>query len=409
MNRELDYYLLPRNNRLQARFVDKVTKMTVTEKSVAVIAKEMGIYFDGDYKKRGNKKKAEEICDLYIKKVLTRDMNEKGIIQFCQDYWDFDGERVTLANRKAPNSIARSTCYTNNSNFKNYLQPYFEQMGNPKISEVSSEMLNEIQDDLVREGKLANATIEKAMRSVTTPLNDAFNHGKIDRPMRIDKLDTTGKEKGILTPNQIAEVVKNLYELEKAGYHIGANEGIALASLTGMRMGEVRALKVDQFEIVDEDTSIINITRTWNEQDHEKIPKGKRNRKVTAPTVVVKACIALAEKNPYKTGRVFWVLKSPDSVRSKTFFEDNFYKAMAKAGIPEELRRDKNITFHSLRHGFVSYLRYQVSDSTMMLAVGHQNKDTTDRYTHQNIDNLRELAVSTEKTFGEVIAVQNGN
>ena len=82
---------------------------------------------------------------------------------------------------------------------------------------------------------------------------------------------------------------------------------------------------------------------------------------------------------------------------------------MAKAGIPEELRRDKNITFHSLRHGFVSYLRYQVSDSTMMLAVGHQNKETTDRYTHQNIDNLRELAVSTEKTFGEVIAVQNGN
>lgn len=409
MNRPLDYYVLERKGRLQAKFVDKETRALVTEKSVAVIAKEMKLDFDGSASKRGNRRKAEDICKLYIEKVLTKDMNEKGIIQYCLDFWNFDGERVTLANKKSPNAVARSTCYVNTGNFTNHIKPYMESLGNPLLSEVTSQMLNEIQDDLIMSSGLSNAMIEKTMRSVTTPINDAWKHGLVDRPVRVDRIDTTGKEKGILTPLQLTEIVRNLFELEKAGYHIGANEGIALASLTGMRMGEVRALKVDQFEIVDEQTSIIHITRTWNEHDHEKIPKGKRARQVTAPTVIVKACIELAEKNPHKTGRVFWVLRNPDSVRSKTFFEDNLYKAMKAAGISEEDRKSKNITFHSLRHGFVSYLRYQVSDSTMRLAVGHKDKETTDKYTHLNMDNLKELAESTEKTFADVIAVQNGN
>lgn len=409
MNRPLDYYVLERKGRLQAKFVDKNTRALVTEKSVAVIAKEMKLDFDGSASKRGNRRKAEDICKLYIEKVLTKDMNEKGIIQYCLDFWNFDGERVTLANKKSPNAVARSTCYVNTGNFTNHIKPYMESLGNPLLSEVTSQMLNEIQDDLIMRSGLSNAMIEKTMRSVTTPINDAWKHGLVDRPVRVDRIDTTGKEKGILTPLQLTEIVRNLFELEKAGYHVGANEGIALASLTGMRMGEIRALKTDQFEIVDEQTSIIHITRTWNEHDHEKIPKGKRARQVTAPTVIVKACIELAERNPYKTGRVFWVMRNPDSVRSKTFFEDNLYKAMEKAGISEEDRKSKNITFHSLRHGFVSYLRYQVSDSTMRLAVGHRDKETTDRYTHLNMDNLKELAESTEKTFADVIAVQNGN
>lgn len=409
MPKNLTFSVIERKGRLQVKFLDAETKLLVTEKSVKVIADKLGIDFDGSASKRGNRRKADEICRLYIEKTQSVNPNNPKIIEYCLDYWNFDGERVTLVNKKSPNSIARSTCYVNTGNFNNHIKDYMEKLGNPLLSEVTSQMLNEIQDDLIMKGKLSNSMIEKTMRSIITPINDAWKHGLVDRPVRVDKLDTTGQEKGILTPNQIADVVRKLYELEKAGYHVGANEGIALASLTGMRMGEVRALKVDQFEIVDEQTSIIHITRTWNEHDHEKIPKGKRKRQVTAPTVIVRACIELAEKNPHKTGRVFWVLKNPDSVRSKTFFEDNFYKAMEQVGISKQLRIDKNITFHSLRHGFVSYLRYQVSDSTMRMAIGHRDKETTDRYTHLNADNLRELAESTEKTFGDVIAVQNGN
>ena len=192
---------------------------------------------------------------------------------------------------------------------------------------------------------------------------------------------------------------------EGKGSHFGANEGICLAALTALRMGEVRALKADQIEVID-DMSIIHVTRTWNEYDHEKIPKGKRARQVAIPTIVAQSLLKLAEQNPWGNGRVFWTSSSPDTVRSATFFRDNMYQAMRRAGIPEDERKNKNITFHSLRHGYVSYMRYQVSDANLRLAVGHKDKETTDIYTHQNVENLRELADTTNKTFASVIKAE---
>ena len=103
---------------------------------------------------------------------------------------------------------------------------------------------------------------------------------------------------------------------------------------------------------------------------------------------------------------MFWNEKHEDSVKTANFFRDNFYEAMRRAGIDEKTRAARNITFHSLRHGYVSYLRHQVSDSTMRLAIGHRDKETTDQYTHLNIDNLRQLADSTSKTFEKVIGAE---
>lgn len=404
MNRDFTFRIIKRSGRYYMRLVDVITKDVIGEKSLRMVAKELGIKFDGIAGGRNKDKRAEEIAFMYQQESKDRRLDCPTVIEYCRSYWDFDGERVTLANRKNPNSVAKSSCYTNLNNFDNHIAAYFPD--NPRINDITSRRLNGIQDDLLMKGKLSNATIEKIMRSVTTPLNDAFDHGLIDNGVRVDALNTKGKEKGILTDTQIAAVVKQLYIMGKESEgKRGANEGISLAALTAMRMGEIRALKTDQIEVID-DVSIIHITRAWNNHDHEKIPKGKRERQVTVPTVIAKALLELAEANPWKNGRVFWTEKSGDTVKSASFFRNNFYEAMRRAGIDEQTRSDKNITFHSLRHGYVSYLRHQVSDSTMRLAIGHRDKETTDEYTHLNIDNMRQLADSTKKTFEAVITAE---
>lgn len=405
MNKPLDYRLISRKGKYYARLVDKYTRVVISEKSVAMLAQRIGMDFDGIIGGKTKRKQAEEVCKQFCEHALGVKPNEPRIIEYCSDYWNYDGERVTLANKKNPNAVARSSCVENMRNFNNHMKSRFESMGNPKISEVTSKVVNAIQNDLLMNTKLRNPTIEKVMRSVITPLNDAYKHDLIDRPVRVDTLDTTPREKGILTQTQIASIVRELYRLSTIRQHRGASEGVALASLTAMRMGEIRALTAEQIQIVDDMDSIIHITQTWNDWDKDKIPKGKRTRQVVVPTVVARACLALAEKNPYGTGRVFWTNK-PDNVRSASFFRSNLYQAMRNVGISEAERESKNITFHSLRHGFVTYIRHQVSDGTMRLAIGHRDKETTDRYTHLNMDNLRELAVSTDKTFAEVIEVQ---
>ena len=403
--KDFAWRIIKRNKRYYARFLDKVTMEVIGEKSVAVIAKKAGVRFDGVAGGRVKDKTADEIVRKYHD--MTRNVNTTSprILEYIREYWNFDGERVTLLNRKNPNSIARNSCYTNLNNFENHMVKYFPD--NPRIGEVTSRFLNQVQDDLIANSGLVNSTIEKVMRSVTTPLNDAFKHGIIDNGVRVDTLNTDGKEKGILTKQQIACVVKELYAMQKErkGTHRGANEGITLASLTAMRLGEIRALKKEQIEIVDE-TSIIHITRTWNNHDRDKIPKGKRTRQVVIPTIVAESLIELADKNPWRNGRVFWTEAGEDKVRSASFFRDNLYKAMERAKISEKERKSKNITFHSLRHGYVSYLRHQVSDSTMRLVVGHRDKETTDIYTHLNMENMKQLADTTNREFADIIEVE---
>lgn len=402
-NKPMDFRIVERNGKYYARLLDKATRAVITEKSVRVLAQKVDMDFDGVVGGKGKRRKAEEVCQAFIEFAYNNRPSEPRVIEYCTAYWDFDGERVTLANKKSPNSVARSSCYINTNNFKNHMRPYFERLGNPRISEVTSQMLNDIQDDIIMNTGLSNSMIEKVMRSVSTPINDAWKHGNLDRPVRVDRINTQGKEKGILTQSQIADIVRQLYVLSQNGFHRGANEGIALASLTAMRMGEIRALCIDQFEVVNDKDTIIHITRAWNDHDHEKSPKGKRTRQVVVPTVVARSCIQLAQENPHGNGRVFWVKGNPDAVRSSSFFRENLYQAMELCGITEDIRREKNITFHSLRHGFVTYIRHQVSDGTMRLAVGHRDKETTDRYTHLNMDNLKELADSTERTFKSII------
>ena len=401
-NCAISYTIIRRGDYFYLRFQNLKNHQILLEKSTRVIASQIGEVFDGRYGGKAKYRQCEEIARKYIEQYLSSAVTPR-VLEYCRDYWDYDGERVMLANKKNPDSVARSSCYTNLMNFNNHLAKYFKD--NPNIGDITSKMLNDIQDDLLMNGGLENSTVEKVMRSVTTPLNDAYKHEILDRPVRIDRIDTRGKEKGILTMEQLSEIVRQLFLMSREGRHTGANEGIALASLTAMRMGEVRALRAEQIEVVD-DTSIIHITRTWSDHGGDKIPKGKRTRQVTVPTVIAKACLELAEQNPYGNGRVFWS-DIKDTVKSASFFRNNLYEAMRRAGISDAERESKNLTFHSLRHGYVSYIRHQVSDGTMRLAIGHRDKETTDRYTHQNLDNLRELADSTDRTFRDVIQAES--
>ncbi|MGP1508488.1 MAG: tyrosine-type recombinase/integrase [Sphaerochaeta sp.] len=396
--------IVRRKKRYYVRFLDIETKDVISEKAVAVIAQKIGIRFDGIVGGRQKDRMADDIVRKFHENTRNVNLNLPRVLEYVRDYWDFDGERVLLANKKNPNAVARSSCYASSKNFEKYLVKYFPD--NPRIGEITSRRLNEIQDDILKKSTLANATVKRIMCAVIVPLNAAFKYGLTENSVKIDSLNTKGAEKGILTETQLADIIRRLYELSRNGEHMGANEGIALAALTAMRLGEIRALKTEQFEIIDDKDTIVHITRAWSDLDHEKLPKGKRSRQAIVPTVIAKACIELANKNPCKTGYVFWSDKKPDSVRSATFFRDILYRAMADIGITEEIRKERNITFHSLRHGYVSYIRHQVSDGTMRLAVGHRDKETTDRYTHLNKENLKELAESTNKTFAEVIKVE---
>ena len=70
-----------------------------------------------------------------------------------------------------------------------------------------------------------------------------------------------------------------------------------------------------------------------------------------------------------------------------------FYKVLSLAGIGEEERKGRNLTFHSLRHTFSSLSRDRnISQEDRMLVLGHKTREVNDRYTHSSDEALRRVS-----------------
>jgi integrase len=70
-----------------------------------------------------------------------------------------------------------------------------------------------------------------------------------------------------------------------------------------------------------------------------------------------------------------------------------FYKALEKIGISNELRKEKNITFHSYRHLFNTFLlEAGIAPETVRLFTGH-SAGMTARYSHIQLTNMKALPI----------------
>jgi len=140
-------------------------------------------------------------------------------------------------------------------------------------------------------GTLANATIAKVMKSMTTPLREAYKKEIIQKdPTRtLDPIDETGKEKGILTSKEFSDLL--VWMRDNSPQHVLL--ATVLAAATGMRMGEIRALRSDDIQIVDEHDALIKIDESYSNLDRFKTPKAKKTRQTPCPLKVAQALLDL--------------------------------------------------------------------------------------------------------------------
>ena len=218
-------------------------------------------------------------------------------------------------------------------------------------------------------------------------INEAVRTGLIRKsPMeRLRPLPTDSKEKGILTD---AEVHDLFDERQISVYwngnlvHFTVN---LLAASTGLRLGEIRGLRVG-----DIDDKIVSVNRSYGKFGAGPT-KTKRLREVPIPR---KTAYYLRQIAP-ADGYVFSVnggLTPIHSNRIAEFFAD----ALGRAGISNEERRKRQISFHSWRHFFNSLCRRSgVPDPLLRKWTGHRTEQMTELYSH-----------FTAGDFGEIVKVQ---
>ena len=307
--------------------------------------------------------------------------------QWVRDFWTY--EKSTYVKRKTIEGKppTRSHCSNQLRTFNSHCAPLIDD--SLILESFTVGKMEEIKVEMFDSG-LSNATINKAINCIRKPLSEAYRMGYLKENIanRLENVKEDNQEKGILFQEEENALLKHLKDTTTPDtYDRWKYLFVALSHYTGMRLGEIQALTPSMFEIVDEDTTIITVSRAWSDEDKIKGTKNGKARFTTAPTPLCKEILEYSNWNP--EGLIFASLVKPSVPINKTTVGEVFREALHAIGIDEEERKNRNITFHSIRHYFNTYLVNSGLDREEVRRVtGHSSDSMTERYLHETREHL---------------------
>lgn len=279
----------------------------------------------------------------------------------------------------------KSTIVKYSGQLKNYIIPEF---GNMSIGAISNEDIICFKQKLMSEGrkgrKLAPKTVTDILSRMKSIRRFALLHGyevqyipdsmKIQQPQGRIRILSSDEESKLL------HYLKNNFDLTALG--------ILLSLFTGLRIGELCALKWNDFSLVDEEVHVQrtmqrlhnfhenSAKKTFIEITEPKSPNSTRS--IPLPEKLMSYLRSAYVENAY-------VLSGEISrfVEPRTM-ENRFKSVLRKCGI-------KTINFHALRHTFATRcieLGFDVKSLSEIL--GHANINITlNRYVHPSMKSKR--------------------
>ncbi len=226
-------------------------------------------------------------------------------------------------------------------------------------------------------------TINEALSVLSVMFEEAIRENLINHNpcKQVARMHQCKSEKGILSLDEVKHLFRIVWDDEQMKMFN------LVASLTGMRRGELLALHVR-----DVRDGYVHVCNAYASGDGLKDrTKTGINRFVPLPRNI---CDVL-RRNRQADDLAFQGV-SHNGIVPENKPTQELYKALKKIGIDEAERKKRNITFHSWRHFFNTYCRTAgVPDSKLQAVTGHLTQAMTEHYTHFK-----------PSDFGEVVKVQ---
>lgn len=268
-------------------------------------------------------------------------------------------------------SCKKSSC--SNYEYISYahLIPYF---GNYKIKQINKIMINEFTQEL-----LNKSLAPKTVKDILTILHQIFRYNNIDISITMPKV--LKKDIKILSKEEQKILEKSLSN--------NLNEetiGIYLSLYTGLRIGEICALKWKNIDlksnIIRVEKTLIRVKNYDNKNKSKTIvvlddPKSNSSiRNIPIPYFIIPIL-----KQLQKDSGCFLLTGKEIYIEPRTY-TNHFINIM------KSINLDK-FSFHSLRHTFATRCIENGCDpKTLSEILGHSNvKITLDRYVHPSFDN----------------------
>ncbi len=389
--------------------------------------------------------------------LFERDGNAKDIpfVDYLRNFWDFDNSSyIRLENKLNPNSIGRDHAHTCLRALENHAIPILPK--GLKCSQVKTCHIEQIQETALK--TLSVSSWIKILNSLRVPINELRRKRiLLDDPLfylkKIKPSKHKGTPKGCLTKRETDKLLYQMFnnctypKEAKFHYKHGKNTkragqeydikrfvtldrrvylATALASVSGMRMGEILALKTENIRFPNfgddcENQAIVDVVEAYARMAGFKDPKGKKTREVPIPRWLANELIEFATTNPWDNGLVFYSSKVPDTpfdckAINKAFNKELEYllgvEALEAQGVKvepdnkeqfkaimqrgEQLRKGRNITFHSTRRYFDTLGVNAVGGEKIRIVIGHESEQMTQLY--YNITDQELLKIGTMTT-----------
>jgi integrase len=174
-----------------------------------------------------------------------------------------------------------------------------------------------------------------------------------------------------------------------------------LAAVTGMRLGEILALRLQDLGL-----DCLYVRGSWSKADGLKLPKNNKPRTVELPFPdLMQRFIDQTQKNPWGVSPdsfVFWTeYKEGVPMQGKVFI-DGLRAALVKSGF-SETEAGKYI-FHGWRHFFTTYLMGKLEKKLLKSQTGHLTDSMLAHYgEHWKAGDKQLIQTAQRETFGGLI------
>lgn len=253
-----------------------------------------------------------------------------------------------------------------------YLLPHFG--ADTPVEKITTDDIDAFREGLLDEGRLSRRTIQKILVLLYGVMKRAKRKKWIPYNPAEDAERITLKRSGdfnVLSPTEIDAVARAARDDQDAAIFL-------TAAYTGLRMGELRALRWADVDFAGERILVRKGVTRWVEGK----PKSGRVRAVPLVDQVARALDGISRREHFigPEDLVF-----PNEVGN--FFDDGkvrkrFYRALVDAGLGRLREKEDRFVFHDLRHTFGTLAVRAFPLSDVKAFMGHENIETTMIYVH---------------------------
>ena len=359
-------------------------------------SRNLGIVAEG---KRERRREAEEAAEKIVKELKNEvQVCDTLFLSYLNGFWSPDSEYIKEQADYNKTPLSKAYIENNRSYIRLHISTYPPFTG-LTLAQLSRKVIRGYRLWAAEQGK-SGRLINQCLQTMRVAVRRAVADGDLpaDPFYGTGKAHHVEKEKGVLTFKErdllIHSDVVNIY----------SRLSVLLSLLCGMRRGEVRGLRWG-----DINDFYITICNNWVDGDGPKNPKRKgglvqeNTRTVPMPRVIAELLNTALKLTRFKRPDDFVIqsLRCKGVPVSGKFFSHALERELMAIGIPINEQKKRNLTFHSLRHSYVTLNRMKGTFTDLELgAIAAQTAKTQKRYSHASqVMDMKEAREKLEQSL----------